>query len=106
MRADPGTIPMADPLAYFLTWTCYGTWLPGDERGWVQKPGRFQPPNPRLEASARSLLKEDPCEPNAAQRGLVEKIIAKHCTIRGWHLRSEEHTSELQSRQYLVCRLL
>src|SRR3712207_8468938 len=28
----------------------------------------------------------------------------------GWHpsppLRSEEHTSELQSRQYLVCRLL
>src|SRR3712207_8080692 len=30
---------------------------------------------------------------------------------RGWlrdlpHVRSEEHTSELQSRQYLVCRLL
>src|SRR3712207_7006558 len=24
----------------------------------------------------------------------------------GLHLRSEEHTSELQSRQYLVCRLL
>src|SRR3712207_8457822 len=26
--------------------------------------------------------------------------------IRGWMGRSEEHTSELQSRQYLVCRLL
>src|SRR3712207_8720913 len=25
---------------------------------------------------------------------------------RGQHHRSEEHTSELQSRQYLVCRLL
>src|SRR3712207_8866480 len=24
----------------------------------------------------------------------------------GWSSRSEEHTSELQSRQYLVCRLL
>src|SRR3712207_7799262 len=24
----------------------------------------------------------------------------------GWVVRSEEHTSELQSRQYLVCRLL
>src|SRR5258707_10880011 len=24
----------------------------------------------------------------------------------GWETRSEEHTSELQSRQYLVCRLL
>src|SRR3712207_7224483 len=27
-------------------------------------------------------------------------------TIIGFDLRSEEHTSELQSRQYLVCRLL
>src|SRR3712207_6945100 len=28
-----------------------------------------------------------------------------HDVVRA-HLRSEEHTSELQSRQYLVCRLL
>src|SRR3712207_8161777 len=28
------------------------------------------------------------------------------CQIRGGRRRSEEHTSELQSRQYLVCRLL
>src|SRR5258707_2911505 len=27
-------------------------------------------------------------------------------SVRGWVSRSEEHTSELQSRQYLVCRLL
>src|SRR3712207_7750441 len=27
-------------------------------------------------------------------------------TRDGWAARSEEHTSELQSRQYLVCRLL
>src|SRR5947209_1894452 len=26
--------------------------------------------------------------------------------VTGWMTRSEEHTSELQSRQYLVCRLL
>src|SRR3712207_7299456 len=26
--------------------------------------------------------------------------------LAGWQWRSEEHTSELQSRQYLVCRLL
>src|SRR3712207_7976256 len=30
-----------------------------------------------------------------------------HLVLRNWLLaRSEEHTSELQSRQYLVCRLL
>src|SRR3712207_9286219 len=28
------------------------------------------------------------------------------CTSRARAIRSEEHTSELQSRQYLVCRLL
>src|SRR5690606_41038076 len=27
-------------------------------------------------------------------------------TLHGWLLRSEEHTSELQSREYLVCRLM
>lgn len=42
MGADPGSIPMDDPLALFLTWTTYGSWLPGDERGWVEKPGRFR----------------------------------------------------------------
>src|SRR3712207_8890827 len=35
---------------------------------------------------------------------LVQAI--KGGKVRGACLRSEEHTSELQSRQYLVCRLL
>jgi hypothetical protein len=26
---------MSIPLAYFITFTCYGTWLHGDERGSV-----------------------------------------------------------------------
>src|SRR3712207_7388250 len=39
----------------------------------------------------------DPPAGNAVAVGLVEARD---------HLRSEEHTSELQSRQYLVCRLL
>src|SRR3712207_7536313 len=37
------------------------------------------------------------------QPGLVDG--AEHRVVRR-QLRSEEHTSELQSRQYLVCRLL
>src|SRR3712207_8213165 len=46
-----------------------------------------------------------------------EQRLSSGLRDRGWHviagqflpdcvLRSEEHTSELQSRQYLVCRLL
>jgi REP element-mobilizing transposase RayT len=26
---------MVKPFALFLTWTCYGNWLPGDKRGYV-----------------------------------------------------------------------
>jgi REP element-mobilizing transposase RayT len=77
---------MADPLAYFLTWTTYGTWLPGDERGWVEKPGQFRPPDPQLRVANRSLLSGEPCALNPEQRRLVEETIAQHCAIRGWHL--------------------
>src|SRR3712207_7573076 len=33
-------------------------------------------------------------------------ILPSILIVKLWNLRSEEHTSELQSRQYLVCRLL
>src|SRR3712207_8279276 len=36
----------------------------------------------------------------------VERIMDELATELGMDPRSEEHTSELQSRQYLVCRLL
>src|SRR5258707_6060471 len=34
------------------------------------------------------------------------RLSMTSCWPRSWDIRSEEHTSELQSRQYLVCRLL
>ena len=37
--------PMPDPLAYFITWATYGTWLPGDERGWVEYRHGWQLPD-------------------------------------------------------------
>src|SRR3712207_7192455 len=42
----------------------------------------------------------------AIQDGRVESDYAEVGKRREEFLRSEEHTSELQSRQYLVCRLL
>src|SRR3712207_8533757 len=36
-------------------------------------------------------------------KGQPRRLLA---SVQGLTLRSEEHTSELQSRQYLVCRLL
>src|SRR3712207_6944678 len=42
----------------------------------------------------------------AAARGLRRRARERHRRPADGGARSEEHTSELQSRQYLVCRLL
>src|SRR2546422_6150979 len=38
--------------------------------------------------------------------GILVLEELEHARSRGCHIRSEEHTSELQSRLHLVCRLL
>src|SRR3712207_8242111 len=43
---------------------------------------------------------------SAIRKVLITRLDAEKATIAGQRGRSEEHTSELQSRQYLVCRLL
>src|SRR3712207_8528093 len=37
---------------------------------------------------------------------LIDPVSLSECGMKRPEARSEEHTSELQSRQYLVCRLL
>src|SRR3712207_7994457 len=66
------------------------------KRGWSSR-GRGQH---RLSAGDRVSAA---ASPTVAQRP-VPRRIALSC--RSARMRSEEHTSELQSRQYLVCRLL
>src|SRR3712207_8621135 len=52
---------------------------------------------------ASGMLYEDYMERNVYRpAGMARTTIDRHFSI----VRSEEHTSELQSRQYLVCRLL
>jgi REP element-mobilizing transposase RayT len=84
--ADPGSVPMSEPLAYFFTWTTYGTWLPGDGRGWVKQRQGYQLPDAKVEHEARRKLTEPSCTLNEQQRMLVEETIRRHCEIRGWRL--------------------
>jgi REP element-mobilizing transposase RayT len=83
---DIGVHPHDDPLGYLLTWTTYGTWLPGDERWWVKESEGFQKPDFRISHEARRKLKEEPCLLMVEERSLVEATITRHCEIRGWHL--------------------
>ncbi len=48
MGKDPGSVPL-DTLAWFLTWTTYGSWLPGDASGLGGETG----PLPRARRTAR-----------------------------------------------------
>ena len=60
MNGRPNEPPLPEPLAYFLTWPTYGTWLPGDERGWVEYRKGWQLPDPirKRQAEARMTLRK------------------------------------------------
>ena len=52
-RMDERTLTRL-PLAWHLIWNTYGTWLPGDARGWNRRGDpRRHPPSPPLEAAVR-----------------------------------------------------
>ena len=47
----------SEPIAFFLTWTIYGTFLQGDERGWHRRRQGLQLPQLRLAEWRRERLK-------------------------------------------------
>ena len=73
-------------IAYFSTWTTYGTWLPGDARGWFQRGTGVRGPDLWRKSLASLFMSEDALTLDAEQRLLVESVIRKHCEIRKWEL--------------------
>src|SRR3989442_10929020 len=72
-------------------------------------PGRrrrthIQPMNPHHERLAAALADRYRLERPLGQGGMATVLLAEDLKHR--RKRSEEHTSELQSRPHLVCRLL
>src|SRR3712207_8592314 len=63
----------------------------------------FRSPSPRRRGSH---LRVDRDNRNPTAPPLVGRLDSAYVGCDGLDRRSEEHTSELQSRQYLVCRLL
>lgn len=75
-----------EPLAFFITWTVYGTFLQGDERGWRRRRQGQQLPQPKLAQWRRDRLKHSIQLLNHAQASAVEQEIERHCEKRGWEL--------------------
>jgi REP element-mobilizing transposase RayT len=79
---------MPEPLAYFITVATYGTWLPGDDRGWVLYGHGWQLPDPMLLLESKARMTEDACRLDIEQRNAVHEQIAETCLVRGWELRA------------------
>jgi len=75
-----------DPIALFLTWPTYGTWLPGDQRGWIEYHHGWQMPDPPRELIAKARMKESACLLSGDALRIVEAQVAETCQHRGWTL--------------------
>ncbi len=76
-----------EPLAFFITWTSYGTWLPGDERGWYRRgDSEPRPVDELIREMAIADMKETPFTLSEKDRQTVENTVTRHCEIRGWTL--------------------
>ena len=76
---------MRDPIACMITTTTYGTWLPGDTRGYVQN-GQFLPPSPHLERYASRVLKKDPVFLAEYERGEAREALLQAADDHGYYL--------------------
>jgi REP element-mobilizing transposase RayT len=79
------------PLAYFITFRCYGTWLHGDERGSVDRfNNRYGapliPPDKRWLKHNQNSLTREPVKLSTAQRAEVHTAISETCEKRRWLL--------------------
>ena len=84
-----GKSGMMDSVAgYFITWTTYGTWLPGDQRGWRLRLKGQKLPEPLLEAWCEKQMKGEAVLLGIDDRKTVEDACHAHCVFRGWELKA------------------
>jgi REP element-mobilizing transposase RayT len=81
------------PLAYLITFRCYGTWLHGDERGSMSRKRNVYgtpriAPRPGLEKAETVQLSNPAMILNTRQRKVVENAIREVCGHRGYQLRA------------------
>lgn len=75
-----------DPIAYFITWTIYGTYLQGDGRGWRKRGKGNQLPQLKLAKWHAERLKHPIILLSSVQRLAVELELERHCEHRSWTL--------------------
>ena len=82
---------MSPPLAYFITFTTYGTWLHGRDPGSVDRehnvPGTaFLAPDCQVETQRRNALRQAPYTLEQPRRQVVLRTVCEVCAHRSWIL--------------------
>lgn len=82
---------VGEPLAYFLTWRTFGTWLHGDDRGSVDRRHNslgapLLPPEPAFVQRNRSRMAGPAVVLGQRQRHIVDAAIRERCRHAGWVL--------------------
>ncbi|GAG26926.1 unnamed protein product [marine sediment metagenome] len=67
---------MRKTLGYMLTWPTYGTWLQGDERGYVKK-GKILGENSKLKKANVESMPRNEVRLNKKQQEIVKEAIFK-----------------------------
>ncbi len=68
-------IKMSEIIGYMATWTTYGTWLPGDKRGYVDNKGQLQQGDEALYEKSKELQKSPTVTLNLAEKNSVKHTI-------------------------------
>jgi len=80
------------PIAYFITFHTYGTWLHGDRRGSIDRKGWNVPgtpmvtPDPMREQEERVLRNYPPVTFNKHQRKAIDEAIRNVIAYKNWTL--------------------
>ena len=65
---------MSRIVGYMLTWTTYGSWLPGDKRGYV-KDGQILPGDDRVLQRNKQRQKSTTVRLDATEKQIVHQVI-------------------------------
>ena len=81
----------ADPVAYFISFTAYGTWLHGRDPGSVDRDHNAYgmpvlPPDPGRELAERTQLRDPPYLLDADRRAVVLATVREVVAHRRWRL--------------------
>jgi REP element-mobilizing transposase RayT len=78
-------------MALLLTWRTYGTWLPGDARGYMDETRNahgepFKGADVFLENAARGQMAQAPFELSPSLRLTADRCLREACKFRDWTL--------------------